>query len=95
MLLLISLIFLPLGANAFNCPHQLLAICIACQDAKSTGLLSEVSENPVVDHPFQMVTMVVMTLMMARMYTSLTGARDHSRYLTFINVVDPDNSPAE
>ena len=68
--MLISLIFLTLGANAFNCLYPVLAICIAYQNAESIGLFGEVSKNPVADHPLIMAVVVVM--MKTRLYTSLT-----------------------
>ena len=73
--MLISLIFLTLGANAFNCLYPVLAICITYQNAESIGLFGEVFKNPAVDHPFQMMMMVVVVvvvMMKTRLYTSLT-----------------------
>ena len=72
--MLISLIFLTLGANAFNCLYPVLAICMAYQNAESIGLFGEVFKNPAVDHPLQMMMMVVVVVMMmkTRWYTSLT-----------------------
>ena len=70
--MLISLIFLTLGANAFNCLYPVLAICIAYQNAESIGLFGEVSKNPAADHPLQMIMAVVVVMMKTRLYTSLT-----------------------
>ena len=65
--MLISLLCLTLGANAFNCLHPVLAICIAYQKAESIGLFGEVAKNPVVDHPLQMMVVVVVVMVKTRM----------------------------
>ena len=81
--MLISLLFLTLGANAFNCLHPLLAICIAYQNAESIGIFGEVAKNPVVDHPLQMMMVVVVVVVMVktRMCTSLTMVPEPSKML--------------